>query len=1069
MKNVTPLVLLFSLVVITHSAIAQGPPPPPPLQPLQPPVAPAGNPITVAKTNLGKVLFWDEQLSSTRTISCGTCHQPFSGGSDPRSLRSTSVHPGPDGVLNTGDDITGSPGVIRNNANGDFELEDFFGLTVQVTSRYAPSAINSGYADELFWDGRAGSAFADPVTGATLIAAGASLESQAAGPPASSVEMAHQGRDWTSVAERILHSRPLALSPSLPADLEAWVAGRDYGALFEDAFGSAGVTPARIIMAIATYERTLVSNQAPFDSFIAGVPGALTALEQQGLNLFRTNDCVVCHGGNRLTDDRFHYIGVRPQSDDSGRFAVTGRNGDLGQMKTPSLRNVALRNEYMHNGRFETLEEVVDFYDRGGDFTAANKDPNIRPLNLTEGEKAALVAFLGRPLTDTRVTEETGPFSRPALFSESALQAVVSGVPVDDEQGNTPRIVAIHPALVGTSNFTVGLDQVARGKQVILVMDDEPVTAAAPPAAEGVRYYFDLTSGGTTARDTLGVDHSGFATRTIAIPRSGLLRGTKLYGKWYVSGESSFGASSSFDTTLFGDTAGLLDAPANLTASENESPSVVDLAWSAATGAIRYDVYRGGSDSFVDAAYLGSSETTGYTDTQVEANATYYYWVVSVNADEASAPSDSAIGSTFDLSGFTLTVTDGSSTSAAGMTWAAQIDAAGYRILRGTSSSPAELSEIATVSGSGESYDDVTGVAERSYYYRVVALDSGGSVLGYSAVDMGHRALAVPQGFSASSGTYRDRVEITWSAVSDATSYTLYGADVSGSFSELSTTSQVIFQDTAAIPGATRRYYVVANNVYGNSVDSAVLTGLRSVSPPTGMTATYGTNLGAVVLTWTGAEGVTRYVVYRSLSGALEDAVEIATVEGGSYADESAESGQSYQYWVASLDGNDNPILDPEVSVAGLAGEVIPDLMIGSGISTRGDDVYNSSGSGQTLPVKRKRFATASVSVEVENDGTITDVVRYSGSGGNRWMNVSYFRSSPESQNLTASVKAGIALSGDVDSGSTETFEVKMKPVRSRSASKKKRYRMSLNLRAVSTLNATRSDLVKVNGVWSSR
>ena len=472
------LVSVFSMV---GSLLAQGPPPPPPLQPLLPllpPVAPAGNPITTDKVQLGKALFWDEQLSSTRTVACGTCHQPVAGGSDSRSTP-TTLHPGPNGIFGNGDDIVGSPGVIATDGEGLQRLDDFFGMAAQVTGRYSPSAINAAYPPLLFWDGRATGTFTDPVSGEVVLAAGAALESQAAGPPTSSVEMAHAGRDWSAVASRLNHAVPLTLSPSVPTDLSTWIAGRDYAELFEASFGSAGVTPSRIIMAIATYERSLVSNQAPFDAFIAGTPGALTAQEQQGQNLFRTHGCAGCHAGNRLTDDVFHYIGVRPQGEDLGRSAVTGVNGNRGQFKTPSLRNVALRGEYMHNGRFNTLEEVVDFYNRGGDFDAPNKPPVIQPLGLTDTEKAALVAFLGRPLTDPRVAAETGPFSRPALSAGSAQTPVVSGEAAEDEVGNLPLVTAVEPALAGSANFTVGLSRVPVGSTVWLVIDDEPIVSFA--------------------------------------------------------------------------------------------------------------------------------------------------------------------------------------------------------------------------------------------------------------------------------------------------------------------------------------------------------------------------------------------------------------------------------------------------------------------------------------------------------------------------------------------------------------------------------------------------------------
>jgi cytochrome c peroxidase len=491
--------LLLATSMAVGTMVAQGPPPPPPLQPLAPPVAPAGNPVTTDKTQLGKVLFWDEQLSSTRTVACGTCHQPAAGGSDPRSTPST-LHPGPDGVFGNGDDIVGSPGVISTDERGLQQLADFFGISEQVTGRYSPSVINSAYPPDLFWDGRATGTFTDPVSGAVVLASGAALESQAAGPPTSSVEMAHAGRDWTAVASRIAHAKPLTLSPSVPADLSAWIAGRSYEQLFQAAFGSSGVTPSRIVMAIATYERSLVSNQSPIDAFIARTPGALTAQEQEGLNLFRTHGCAGCHSGNRFTDDAYHYIGVRPQGEDLGRSTVTGINGNRGQFKTPTLRNVALRGEYMHNGRFGTLEEVVEFYDRGGDFNAPNKPPVIQPLGLTTAEKAALVAFLGRPLTDPRVAAETGPFSRPALSAGTAASPRIVGEVVADEAGNLPLMTAVEPALAGSANFTVGLSRLPVGRQVWLAIDDEPIATGSGVPEEGdVKYLHRLNASGGRA------------------------------------------------------------------------------------------------------------------------------------------------------------------------------------------------------------------------------------------------------------------------------------------------------------------------------------------------------------------------------------------------------------------------------------------------------------------------------------------------------------------------------------------------------------------------------------------
>ncbi|MCP5111583.1 MAG: hypothetical protein GY953_12190, partial [bacterium] len=225
--------------------------------------------------------------------------------------------------------------------------------------------------------------------------------------------------DWDEVALAVESAAPLALADEIPEPLAAWIAGRDYPALFEEAFGTDEVTPVRIAMAIATYERTLFSNQTPFDAFLGGNGGALTTQESLGLLQFLGTTCGSCHSGSLLTDNNFHYIGVRPAGEDEGRFAVTGNPGDLGSFRTPSLRNVALRSPYFHNGRFETLMEVVDFYNRGGDFDAPNKDFRIQPLGFSQPEKEALVAFRRRPLTDPRVATGSPPFDRPVLFSES--------------------------------------------------------------------------------------------------------------------------------------------------------------------------------------------------------------------------------------------------------------------------------------------------------------------------------------------------------------------------------------------------------------------------------------------------------------------------------------------------------------------------------------------------------------------------------------------------------------------------------------------------------------------------
>src|SRR5215510_4742987 len=238
-----------------------------------PPPTPAGNPTTPQKALLGKALFWDEQMSSSRTMACGTCHIFGHGGTDTRAAGAT--HPGPDGSF----------GVVRQDGAGTNVGAPLFGVRPQSTGRRSPPAINAAYESVLFWDGRALNAFTDPVSGLVTLPQDAALESQAAGPPVSDVEMSHIGRSWTDIATDIAPLQPLALADQIPANLAAFVAGQTYATLFQSVYGSPGVTPERIIFAIGAYERTLVADQSPLDYYLQGV-GSLSPQANAGLGVF---------------------------------------------------------------------------------------------------------------------------------------------------------------------------------------------------------------------------------------------------------------------------------------------------------------------------------------------------------------------------------------------------------------------------------------------------------------------------------------------------------------------------------------------------------------------------------------------------------------------------------------------------------------------------------------------------------------------------------------------------------------------------------------------------------------
>ena len=149
--------------------------------------------------------------------------------------------------------------------------------------------------------------------------------------------------------------------------------------------------------AIAAFERTIMSGNSRFDQYdLGGKEDALTEAEKKGLVLFRGKArCTKCHSGFNFTDEKFHNLGIGMDaaSPDLGRYEVTKREEDKGAFKAPTLREISKTAPYMHDGRFKTLEEVVDFYNKGG-IKNPYQDPLIIPLDLTEEERKEVVAFL---------------------------------------------------------------------------------------------------------------------------------------------------------------------------------------------------------------------------------------------------------------------------------------------------------------------------------------------------------------------------------------------------------------------------------------------------------------------------------------------------------------------------------------------------------------------------------------------------------------------------------------------------------------------------------------------------
>lgn len=251
--------------------------------------------------------------------------------------------------------------------------------------RQSPSVLNAAYYTEQFWDGRADS-----------------LEDQALGPMANPVEMAH----------------------TIAGIEEALSADATYVALFEEAFGPGPITGERASKAIASFERTVLAGNSPFDRYMYG--GDETALSDEaklGLEVFRSEDkgnCAVCHTIEEdhalFSDNKYHNLGVGFSLDgtfqDTGRFKVTNDEKDTGAFKTPSLRNIAQTAPYMHDGSLNTLKEVVDFYIGAGN-SNPYRDPEVKELDhLTREERDALVVFM-ESLTG-EVPSDVGPPAKAA-------------------------------------------------------------------------------------------------------------------------------------------------------------------------------------------------------------------------------------------------------------------------------------------------------------------------------------------------------------------------------------------------------------------------------------------------------------------------------------------------------------------------------------------------------------------------------------------------------------------------------------------------------------------------------
>ena len=324
-------------------------------------VDPVDNPSTAKKRSLGKILFWDPIISGEKDIACASCHHPATGYADGLAL---SIGVGGQGL-------------------GPVRIEEPGGRIPRV-GRGSPTIINAAYIGlkdhhqnyeaemaPMFWDSRV-----------------LSLENQCLGPPTSFNEMAGDAYSSADALDSVMAR--LAANP-------------EYVRLFDEAFGggSAAVTITNFAKAVAAFERSIISVNSPYDQYIAGNNNALTDKQKEGLLLFFGKaNCVLCHKGPNFSDYKLTVHGVKDNP--AGNYPDRGGSSEF-KFKTPTLRNIELTAPYTHGGMFETLEDALEFYNKGVSenplVSQDMLDPHIEPINLNPKELKALIAFL-KALTD---------------------------------------------------------------------------------------------------------------------------------------------------------------------------------------------------------------------------------------------------------------------------------------------------------------------------------------------------------------------------------------------------------------------------------------------------------------------------------------------------------------------------------------------------------------------------------------------------------------------------------------------------------------------------------------------
>lgn len=328
--------------------------------------APPDNPLTAEKIALGKLLFWDPVLSGNRDVACATCHHPMNAYAEDRDL-SIGVNGTGYGKTRRFQPPNAIPFVKRNSPT--MVNVGFNGIN--QSGEYTPAAA------PMFWDMRV-----------------RSLEAQALEPIKAFEEMRGDAYPEDKALDTIV-----ARLNAIP----------EYRALFGKAFGGeSAVTAANLGKAIASFGRSLVSNNSPFDRYMRGDNSAMTAAQLEGMERFERVGCIECHNGPMLSDYKVHVLGVPdnatlPQTDRGiadmpVALRTASFEGTPYAFRTASLRNLRDTAPYMHNGRLSTLQGVVDFYDdlpRNPNVRSDDLDPLAQRLGDVNDAADAIVAFLG--------------------------------------------------------------------------------------------------------------------------------------------------------------------------------------------------------------------------------------------------------------------------------------------------------------------------------------------------------------------------------------------------------------------------------------------------------------------------------------------------------------------------------------------------------------------------------------------------------------------------------------------------------------------------------------------------